>query len=416
MKSSCPSTLTRLVIHSKTESLLTIKKNKDMCIKSTHFNRFLIGFMAVLATTVSGCGKTESPEENGIEVSEAPTGSGEVFLTEEQFKTMEMQWGNPQQGEFSGEVNVQGMVQIPVEGMQEISAYFGGYVSDLSLIEGQAVRKGQTLFFLENPDFIRLQQDYLETTSQLSYLKAEFDRQKTLAGEQISSQKNLLKAEADYQSARARSASIKKQLGMINVNADQLSPESIRSKVPVFSPVNGFVEEVFVVPGQFLPASGKAISLLNKEHLHIELMLFEKDATKIHIGQKLSFSLPDKSEKEFLAEIHVVGQRVNEQRQINVHADLLDPKEGKSLFPGMFVQARIQLDPQQAWALPEDALVEVDGEYFILIQKEKIDLGYKLTKVKVIPGEKNKSGISIQPVEGLDEKAVILVKGGFNLL
>ena len=163
MKSSCPSTLTRLVILSKKESLLTIKKNKDMCIKSTHFNRFLIGFMAVLAATVSGCGKTESPEENGIEVSEAPTGSGEVFLTEEQFKTMEMQWGNPQQGEFSGEVNVQGMVQIPVEGMQEISAYFGGYVSDLSLIEGQAVRKGQTLFFLENPDFIRLQQDYLET-------------------------------------------------------------------------------------------------------------------------------------------------------------------------------------------------------------------------------------------------------------
>jgi cobalt-zinc-cadmium efflux system membrane fusion protein len=49
------------------------------------------------------------------------------------------------------------MVQIPVEGMQEISAYFGGYVSDLSLIEGQAVRKGQTLFFLENPDFIREQ-------------------------------------------------------------------------------------------------------------------------------------------------------------------------------------------------------------------------------------------------------------------
>jgi cobalt-zinc-cadmium efflux system membrane fusion protein len=303
-----------------------------------------------------------------------------------------------------------------VEGMQEISAYFGGYVSEISLVEGQPVRRGQTLFYLENPEFIRLQQDYLETTSQLAYLKAEFDRQKTLFGEQISAQKNFLKAEADYQGSLARSQSLKKQLSLININADQLSPDNIRSKVPVISPVTGFVEEVFVVPGQFLPASGKAMSLLNKDHLHIELILFEKDAAQISVGQKLSFSLPDVSGRDYLAEIHVVGQSVNEQRQINVHADLLDEKEGKNLIPGMFVQATIQLDPQQSWALPADALVEVDGEYFVLVQKGKTEQGFRLERVKVNPGVQNKSMIAIDPVPGLDESSVVLAKGGFNLL
>src|SRR5690606_6124876 len=181
-------------------------------------------FVVILVAT-TGCGKHEAPDTEGIEVSEAPEGAGEIFLTNDQFNTMEMAWGNPEQGEFSSEISVQGTVQVPVEGMQEISAYFGGYVSELKLMEGQPVRKGETLFYLENPDFIRLQQEYLETSSQLEYLKAEFERHKTLFGEQISAQKNYLKAEADYQGALAKSQSLKKQLSLININTDQLSPE-----------------------------------------------------------------------------------------------------------------------------------------------------------------------------------------------
>lgn len=377
---------------------------------------YTFGIFALILSVFSSCGNSENSDAEGIEVSEAPEGSSEIFLTEVQFNTMKMEWGSPVKGDFSEEINVQGTVKVPVEGMQEIAAYFGGYVSGISLVEGQTVRRGQTLFYLENPDFIRLQQDYLETTSQLAYLKAEYERQETLFGEQISAQKNFLKAEADYKGSLARSQSLKKQLSLINIDADQLTPENIRSKVPVFSPVNGFVEDVFVVPGQFLPASGKAISLLNKDHLHIELILFEKDAAQIRIGQNLSFTMPDVSGKEFLAEIHVVGQSVNEQRQINVHADLVDEKDGDRLFPGMFVQARVQLDPRESWALPEDALVDVDGEYFVLVQKGKTDQGYRLERLKVNPGVKNKSMIAIDPVEGLDESTVVLAKGGFNLL
>lgn len=379
-------------------------------------NKFIFGAFALILGVFSSCGNSENSAAEGIDVSEAPVGSEEIFLTEVQFNTMKMEWGSPVEGEFSREINVQGTVKIPVEGMQEISAYFGGYVSEISLVEGQPIKRGQPLFYLENPDFIRLQQEYLETTSQLNYLKSEFDRQKTLAAEQISAQKNLLKAEADYQGTLARSQGLKKQLSLINIKAEELTPENIRSKVPVFSPISGFVEEVFVVPGQFLPASGKAISLLNKDHLHIELILFEKDAPQIRVGQKISFTMPDRSDREFLAEIHVVGQSVNAERQLNVHADLVDEKEGENLIPGTYVRATIQLDPQQSWALPEDALVELDGEYFILVQKGKTDQGYRLERVKVNPGVKNKGMIAIEPVEGLSETSVVLAKGGFNLL
>jgi membrane fusion protein, heavy metal efflux system len=373
----------------------------------------LLGIFSLGLTT--SCSKNES-SGNGIEVTEAPEDSREIILTEEQFQTMKMEWGPLHTGEFSEEITVQGSIQIPVEGMREISAYYGGYVQDLKLLEGQPVRKGEVLFTLENPDFIRLQQDYLETKSQLTYLKAEFERQQTLAAEQISAKKNYLKAEADYQSAMAKAESLKKQLSLIQINADQLTPESIKTKVSVISAISGFVEDVFVVPGQFLPAAGKAVSLLSREHIHVELVLFEKDANRVHPGQKVEFTSPDKPGEILEAKIYVVGQSINEQRQINVHAHLVDESQESKLTPGMFLQARIQLDPQQSLAVPEESVIEVDQDRYILIQKGKTENGYLLEKVKVIPGAKGKHYLAIEPEKALDSTTVVLVKGGFNLL
>ena len=374
-------------------------------------SKILLAPVLALVLLIS-CGK----KEDGIEVGEAPSESTEIQLTEEQFQTMKMEWGELHTGEFSEEIAVQGTVQIPVEGMREITTYFGGYVQDLKLIEGEEVRKGQVLFTLENPEFLRLQQDYLETKSQLAYLKAEWERQKTLAQEQISAQKNFLKAAADYEAAMAKTQSLKKQLALIAIDGETLSPATMRSKISITSPIAGFVEEVLAVPGQFLPSAAKALTLMSKEHIHVELVLFEQDAGKVHTGQIVEFTSPDRPDEVLKAKIKVVGKSINAQRQINVHADLIDEKEEAKLTPGMFLQARIQLDPQRSLAVPEESIIEVGEEYYILVQKSKSAGAFTLQKIKVTPGAKGKHYRAIATDVALDSTAVVLVKGGFNLL
>lgn len=367
-----------------------------------------------LGLFLTNCTSNEGDNSEAIEVAGGPE-SG-LILTQAQFETMDMEWGSPVMEEFSEELKVQGMIKVPIEGMQTISAYFGGYVSGMKLLEGQAVRKGEILFYLENPEFIRLQQDYLDAKSQLAYLKADFERQKTLFGEQIAAQKNYLKAEADYQSTLAKAESLKKQLAMINVLVEELMPESIKSRVPVYSPISGFVESIHVVPGAFLPASEKAISLINKSHLHVEMSVFEKDAIRIKKGQKVSFNLPDLPGKNYMAEVFVVGQSINEQRFVTVHAELADESQASELVPGMFVDANIGMDPQQGWSLPSNALIETEDGYYVLVQKSKTETGFELQKILVKVGRQTLDRTEILPVEGITESTVILVKGGFNLL
>ncbi|MCE7055872.1 efflux RND transporter periplasmic adaptor subunit [Algoriphagus sp. AGSA1] len=339
-----------------------------------------------------------------------------IMVSQKQFETMKMAWGSPRLEEFSDGLSVQGMVKVPVEGIQEISAFFGGYVSGLNKLEGESVRKGEVLFYLENPDFIRLQQDFLETTSQLGYLEAEYERQKTLYGEQISAQKIYLKAEADYQGSKAKAESLKRQLAMININADQLNPENIRSKVPVLSPIAGFVDGIHLVQGSFLAVGGKAMTIISKEHLHIELVIFEKDAANVHKGQRVQVSIPDLPGRTFEAEVFVVGQSINTERQINVHAHMLNEKEGEMLVPGMFLEAKLIQDPKEAWVVPVTAVVVSDGESYVLVQREKTENGFKLEKVVVKTDLESDGMIELLPNEVLDENTVILTRGGFNLL
>lgn len=362
------------------------------------------------------CGSGGNATDSTIEVAEATHKSGEVFVTNAQYETMKMELGKAEKKTFSEEITIQAMVKVPVEGMVEMSAYFGGYVSNLKLVEGQPVKKGEVLFQLENPDFIRLQQDYLEASSQLAYLKSEFERQQTLYKENIASQKNYLKAESEYKSTLAKAQSLKKQLALINLDADKLTPETIRSKVPVLSPVNGFVVDVFVVPGTFLPASGKAVSLISREHLHVELMVFEKDATKVRKGQKVKLSSLDLNGQELESEVYMVGQMINESRQIMVHSHLTDETKEALLVPGMYLEAKLQLEPKESWSVPTPAVIESDGETFILVLKSKESNGLTLQKIKVTAHENSENWTAVDLPNGWDGEAEVLTKGAFYLI
>ena len=158
------------------------------------------------------------------------------------------------------------------------------------------------------------------------------------------------------------------------------------------------------------------MTLFSKDHLHIELVVFEKDAARIHKGQKVEVTIPDMAGKVLEAEVFVVGQSINNDRQINVHAHLPNEEEEAFLVPGMFLEAKVLLDPMDSWVVPSTAVVVSEGKSYVLVQRENAEAGYKLEKVEVETGMESEGMIVLMPNDRLDEKTVILTHGGFNLL
>lgn len=375
-----------------------------------YFNIYIL--FAVVVAVFSSCG---TGTDQSIEIPEE-TDSNEIILTQAQFDKASMTWDSLTAHTFSDFILTNGMVNVPPVGRFDVSSYFGGNIVQFNLIEGQKIQKGQVLFSIENPEFIQVQQDYLDALSQLSYLKADFERQKTLNAEDIASDKNFTKSESDYKSTLAKTESLRKKLQLINISTTQLDPSKITSKASIYAPISGYVESINVNQGTYLNPSDMALTIINKEHLHVELGVFERDAIALKVGQPVLFYLPDSKDRMFKGKVFLIGQSISEQRMLNIHVHLDDEKDGDVLVPGMFVEANIGVASNKNTALPASAVINSDDvNYVLALTKKENDL-YYLKKTIVEIGLQDDEMVEILAAGNLGSNTLFLSKGGFQLI
>ena len=387
-----------------------------MTMKNTS-NILKWNFLLTLTTSfLLGCsgGEIQQLEEAEEDKSETST---EVVLTRRQFETSSMELGKLQPHAFGSSIKINGTIDVPPEGRAEISNYYGGYVRNLNLLTGQSVKKGELLFSLENPEYVQMQQDFLETKSQLAYLQSDFERQQTLSEENIASRKNFLKAQADYKTALAQVEGLRKKLALLNIKAEAVTPENLSSRVSIYAPFSGYVTEVNTVNGAFLSPADIAIKLINTDHIHLDLHVFEKNISMLQEGQSIRFRLPDDQEASFEAEVFMIGRTIEtDTRMINVHAHLKDEKQNARFTPGMYVEAEIYSSSESSMALPSEAVIEVEGLHFVLVKKEEAEGKMVFEKVTVQPGRTAQGMTEITNADDFPESTEFLIKGAFNLI
>ncbi len=354
-------------------------------------------------------------------ISDEPTtrimSEGTYDLTLKQFQSSNMVLGKLEMGSFHDVVKANGMFDVPPENRAMVSCYFGGTVKDIRLLPGERVEKGQVLFILENPDYVQMQQDFLEAKGQITYLKSDYERQKNLAKDNVTSQKNYLKAESDYTVTRVKVESLSKKLALMHINPNTLTLENIRTTVVVLSPINGYVTEVAISRGSFLNPSMLAVSIVNTDHLHLELNIFEKDLTKVNIGQPIQFRIQEDKNIDYQAIVHLVSKTVDaEKRTVGIHGHLSDEKLANKFNSGMYVEADIYTSSSSRMSLPQTALVEVDGKYYVLALQNTSDAGYTFVKREVQTGLSNNKRIEILNTQDFKESIQFLTKGAFNLI
>lgn len=339
----------------------------------------------------------------------------EVKITKAQFESSKMQLGSLTKNDFPEVVKTTGMIDVPPQSVEIISSFYGGYVKKSSLLIGDKVRRGQAVVTIENPDFVDMQQQYLEIKAQLNYLKSEYERQKTLFEEKITSQKNYLKAKSDYDLKVATLNGLAKKLKMLNINPSKITSTNITSVITLYTTISGSISKINVSKGTHISPSDEIMEIVNINHIHIELKVFEKDAMKIKKDQKIRFKIPEASNEYFDAEVHLVGKSIDEEsRTIKVHGHLHD--DTKNTFDiGMFVDAEIEILSKQSFSLPEDAIIE-DGEHQVVLKLKKEENGnYFFERIEVEVGKKYKNNIEISS-DIISENDKILVKGGYSLI
>ncbi|WP_238857929.1 efflux RND transporter periplasmic adaptor subunit [Poritiphilus flavus] len=337
-----------------------------------------------------------------------------IEISREQFSKNDMAIGSLQEQEFPEVVNANGLIDVPPENRAVISAVIGGYIERTPLIVGDLVKKGQLLVTLENPEFVQLQQEYLEVSEKLEYLKSEYERQQTLFQENISSEKNYLKTKSDYKMAKARYNGLEKQLRLLNISSSEVLKGNITTTASLYAPISGNVTEVFVSKGTYVSPASPIMEVVDNSHIHLELSVFERDIMNIKEGQPIAFKIPEASERTFMAEVYLVGTTIGQNRTIKVHGHLKNDKD--RFLIGMFVEAEIIIHKESSSALPTESVVEIEGKAYTLRLLSQDDTVLRFEKVNISTGMTHQGFTQVKDekiVEGDDQ---FLIRGAFGLI
>lgn len=376
------------------------------------FLRFVIGALFTFGF-VSCSSEPNTASTNGI--NETDKESDYITLTKKQFQLGKMELGKMTKKSFSSVIKANGMFDVPPENKSTVSAYFGGYVKQIQLLPGQYIKQGQTLFVLENPDYIQVQQDYLEAKSQLNYLKQDYERQKDLAKDNVSSQKTFSRAESDYKMTYARFEALKKRLVLMNISPNSISETNIRTTIAISSPISGYITEVNATRGVFLNPSDVAVTIMSTDHLHLELKIFEQDLMHIKTGQIVKFKLQN-DDTEYLASVYLINKAIDPiKRTVSIHCHLANENLSKQFTPGMFVEAAIETSDAEGLALPIESIVELEGVSYAL-QVLPAKTGYKFKRIALEIGETNNGFVEILERNNTILTSSFLTKGAFNLI
>lgn len=234
-----------------------------------------------------------------------------------------------------------GTLMVPPQRHATVTLTMGGTVHSTTLLPGDYVKKGTVLATLENPDFILLQQNYLDAHAQTEYMETEYARQQRLASQEAASQKRLQQSKADYLSMKSRLEAAAAQLTILGVPAEELLQKGIRPYLEVKSPLNGYVANMAINLGKYINAGEPICDIINKGETLICLTAYEKDLENLEAGKRIQFRVNGMGEQTFHATVLSIGQVVDEtNRSLEIYGRV---KESNPRFrPGMYVSARVE--------------------------------------------------------------------------
>jgi cobalt-zinc-cadmium efflux system membrane fusion protein len=106
--------------------------------------------------------------------------------------------------------------------------------------------------------------------------------------------------------------------------------------------------------------------IVDNRYLHLDLTIFEQDIHKVQEGQTLTFSDANDPTHIHTAEIFSINKAFEDNQQaVIAHAKILHNTE--KLLPGMFIEARININTENAATLPDDAIVSNGNEHYIYV-------------------------------------------------
>jgi len=403
--------------------------NKD---KVGHSLFALILIVLVAAILIPGCGKKEAPKdekhastgekhEAGHEGEHKGEHEGErekeepdvVTLSPEKQKAAGIEVRKAAFENIAVPLSATAAIEMNMDRSAKISPRTSGKVVRIVASQGDRVKAGQALAYLDSVELDQTWSDYIKAKGKVELAGKNLQREETLFEKKISPEKDVLKARQELGEAEADINFARERFRLFGVNVSQFGESKVSGShplAPVTSPVSGVVIEKAVTQGETVNAEKPLFTVADLSTLWVVIDVYEKDISRLKPGTGVKVSVTAFPDKTFRGKVSYIGDVIDEKTRTEKARVTIDNSSGL-LKPGMFATVLVDAagGSAQLLAVPEEAAFIDGNRRYVFIQTapdrfrmREIEAGRTL-------------GTRLEVKSGLKEGEAVAVKGAFIL-
>lgn len=367
----------------------------------------------LLALTVLGsCHK--SPTKTADVAEPDATIKTNLSLNASQVEALGIRFGALPVHQFAGALEMNGRLMCEPQYRANVTVSVGAVVNKILVKEGQTVRHGEALAYLSHPELIEVQSRYLSAVHRLAYLKNEMQRQQRLFEGGAGPGRDYDLAKSNYATQASEVSALEGELRLLGINVQNVKAGKIQKQVTVVSPMAGTVETVEIETGEYADPQKPLFHIVNPTGLYADLLVYEKDLSKVRVGQTLTFTLESNRDAHFEGRVYSVGKTFEESlKAVHVRANFTG--HAVNLVEGMYVKARLVSADDQVTAVSEEGIVD-DGGHSYIFAAERTKNGWRFNPVEVRKGRTEEGWVEIHPLEKVSADKQFALTGAYYLM
>lgn len=282
-----------------------------------------------------------------------------------------------------------------VEAINEafISPEVSGQITNINVVEGQKVKKGQLLAKLNTS---LIEKNIEEIKTQLQLAETLFNKQQELWDQNIGSERQYLESKNNYQSLQNKLATLQEQYNMSIIR----------------SPIDGIVEDIMLKTGELASPGMQLMQIVDLDHLNVTAKLSENYLSIIKKGDMVTISFPSFPELVMEKPVTRIGNVINKQnRTFIIEVEINNQKD--ELKPNLLANIKVNDYNNKASIVVPSMVIREDlvGSYLYVAE----DNGSGLISVKKYIQVGKAYEDQTEVISGLSVDDVIITDGYSNV-
>lgn len=403
--------------------------HNTVCPPSTKFlmsrNTFVLVVTLLICAAV-GCSDSKVEPQQPKATAEQEKGQGADETSEAQHLTVPAQALEGQAFQaavverraFRDEIQATATIKPNEYRLVHVSPRIEGRAMDILVQQGDQVKLGQPLALLDSIELGQKKSAFLQAMTNRDVDQRNFERQKGLFEQRISSEKEYLEAKGAYEKSLAAYRAADEALRLIGLPDEEIKKINWSEKgkplssFPLLAPQAGTVIERPFTRGELITPKDNAFTIADLSTVWFLLDIYEQHLAVVKVGSEVEITVDAYVGETFRGKIIYLGYVVNQEtRTTDARVEIANPD--RRLRPGMFARATLTLpsanEGQKVIAVPQDAIQQIDEQPVAFVEERP---GSYLVR-QVVVGRR--SGHDVEVRSGLSEGERVVTQGSFYL-